>query len=111
MKNYKDLISDAESIFKSSTKGYTNDSNTKIIAAAAIGLAAGAILGILLAPASGTETRDNLSSSLGTAGSNLKDKARQGMDKINDLKNQAVDAVKGKVQSHSTGVSDTNPVV
>lgn len=112
MKNYKDLIEDAESLFKDVTSEHSSNSNGKIIAAAAIGLAAGAILGILLAPASGTETRSTIADSLGGAGSNLKEKARQGMDKLADLKDQAVDAVKTRVQStQSTGAADPNPTV
>lgn len=109
MKNYKDLIENAESIIKDATSDYKNSGNTKVIAAAAIGLAAGAVLGILLAPASGTDTRNTIVDSFSGAGNTIKDKARQGMDKLNDLKNQAVDAVKTQVQG--TGVANTSPAV
>lgn len=105
MKNYKDILNDAESLIKD----VSGPSNGKIIAAAAIGLAAGAVLGILLAPASGSETRSTITDSLAGAGSTIKDKAKQGLDKISDLSSQAVSSVKSKVQG--TGVADTAPAV
>ncbi len=105
MKNYKDILNDAESLIKD----VSGPSNGKIIAAAAIGLAAGAVLGILLAPASGSETRSNITDSLAGAGGTIKDKAKQGFDKISDLSSQAVSSVKSKVQG--TGVADTAPAV
>lgn len=105
MKNYKDILSDAESLIKDVNSNGTG----KIIAAAAIGLAAGAVLGVLLAPASGAETRSSLSESLSGAGSTIKDKAKQGFDKLSDMGSQAVETVKSKVQG--TGVADSAPAV
>ncbi|WP_207426161.1 YtxH domain-containing protein [Pedobacter sp. SYSU D00535] len=105
MKNYKDLLQDAESLFrdvKDSAVSDDSSSNGKVIAAAVIGLAAGAILGILLAPSSGQETRSAISDSVNNMAGTVKDKARQGYDKLGDLKNQAVDAVKSKVGSNGT---------
>ncbi len=105
MKSYNDILSDAKAFIKDSS-----DNNTgKIVAAAVIGLAAGAILGVLLAPASGVDTRSNLSDSLSGAGGTIKDKAKQGFDKLSQLGAQAVDTVKSKVQS--TGVADTAPTI
>ena len=105
MKSYKDILGDAQSWIKDAGSNGTG----KIIAAAAIGLAAGAVLGVLLAPASGAETRSSLSESLSGAGSTIKDKAKQGFDKLSELSSQAVDTVKSKVQG--TGVADTTPAV
>jgi len=100
MKNYKEILDDAETFIKDAKSNGTG----KIIAAAAVGLAVGAVLGILLAPASGTDTRSSLSDSLSGAGNTLKDKAKQGFDKLSQLSTQAVDTVKAKVQK--TNVAD-----
>jgi len=106
MKNYKELIKDAGSLLKGATPDIRshNDSG-KIIAAAVIGLAAGAILGILFAPSAGADTRSTIADSLNSAGGTLKDKAKQGVDKLADLKDQAVSAVKSKVQG-SADIAD-----
>jgi gas vesicle protein len=53
----------------------------KIVLAAAAGIAVGALAGILLAPASGKETREKL------------------MGKASDIKDKAEDAVKGAKES------------
>lgn len=105
MKSYKDILSDAQSLIKDASGNNTG----KIVAAAVVGLAAGAILGVLLAPASGVDTRSSLSDSLNGAGGSIKDKAKQGFDKLSQLGSQAVDSVKSKVQG--TGVADTAPTV
>lgn len=65
----------------------------KIVLAAAAGLAVGALAGILLAPASGKETREKL---MGKA-SDLKDKAE---DAIKTAKESAKESVK-KAADHA----------
>lgn len=111
MKNYKDLLSDAESLFKDVTRtnsrSNNNDETAKLIAVAAIGLAVGGILGILFAPSAGSETRSTIADSVNGFSGTVRDKARQGMDKLADLKNQAVDSVKTRVN----GSTETEPAV
>jgi gas vesicle protein len=46
------------------------------------GLAAGAALGLLFAPESGTQTRDKLSRSLNDLGESIKDRAAAKIDKL-----------------------------
>ncbi|MBC8054082.1 MAG: YtxH domain-containing protein [Sphingobacteriaceae bacterium] len=111
MKNYKELLSDAESLFKdvthSNTKHSSSDETAKLIAVAAIGLAVGGLLGILFAPSAGSETRSTIADSVNGFSGTVRDKARQGIDKLADLKNQAVDTVKTRVN----GSAETEPAV
>jgi gas vesicle protein len=67
-------------------------SETKVAIALLAGLAAGAALGILLAPEAGTETRDKLNESLTNLGESIKDSASEQIDSL-------VDAFKEKVLS------------
>jgi gas vesicle protein len=109
MKSYKDLLSDAESLFKDTSKNVTssNDDTTKLIAVAALGLVVGGILGILFAPSAGTETRSTIADSVSGLSGTVRDKARQGVDKLAELKNQAVETVKAKVN----GQAESEPSV
>jgi len=99
MKNYKELLNDAESLFKNVTHKNTksSDDTGKILAAAIIGLAVGGILGILFAPSAGSETRNTIAGSVNDLSGTVREKARQGVDKLSDLKNQAVDTVRTKI--------------
>ncbi|MGV3509282.1 MAG: YtxH domain-containing protein [Sphingobacteriaceae bacterium] len=110
MKNYKDLLHDAESLFKDVT--HTNSSNNssdtgKLLAAAVIGLAVGGILGILFAPSAGSETRSSIAGSVNDFSGAVREKARQGVDKLGELKNQAVDSIR----SRTNGSTEKEPVV
>jgi gas vesicle protein len=110
MKNYKDLLHDAESLFKDVTHRNTkssNDDTAKLLAVAAIGLAVGGILGILFAPSAGYETRSSIAESVNGFSGTVRDKARQGLDKLADLKTQAVDTVRSRVN----GSTETEPTV
>ena len=100
MKSYNELLEGAKSLLKDAThtKSKSSSDNSNVIIAAVIGLAAGAILGILLAPDRGAETRNNLSHSLSDLGATVRDKARQGASKVADLKDKAVDTVRSKVR-------------
>lgn len=64
-------------------------STTRVLLGVLAGIAAGAALGILFAPDKGSETRKKLAKS----GSDLKDRltewGRNGMDKFEDLKDEA----------------------
>jgi gas vesicle protein len=101
MKNYKDLLQDAESLFNDVThrksKISSSDDTAKLLAVAAIGLAVGGILGILFAPSAGSETRSSIAGSVSGFSGTVREKAKQGIDKLNDLRGQATDAVRSRV--------------
>lgn len=101
MKNYNELLKGAKSLLKdaSHTQSGSGYHNSNIIIAAVIGLAAGAILGILLAPGRGSETRDTLSNSLKDLGSAARNKTKQGAGRLADMKDKAVDIVRSKVRT------------
>ena len=108
MKSYNELLEGAKSLLKDAThtksglnSNHNNGNNSNVLIAAVIGLAAGAILGILLAPERGADTRNNISNSLNNLGSTVRDKARQGTDRLNDLKDKTVEAVRSKTGSAS----------
>ncbi len=107
MKSYKDLLQDAESLFKDATHttNRNNDDTAKLIAVAAIGLAVGGLLGILFAPSAGAETRNTIAGSVNDLSGTVREKARQGIDKLADLKDQAVDTVRSRVN----GAVETEP--
>ncbi|MFA6083737.1 YtxH domain-containing protein [Mucilaginibacter sp.] len=72
--------------------------NTKVIVALLAGMAAGAALGILFAPDSGTETRDKLSESLKNLGDSIKETAAKEIDNLVGIKDKVVDNIKSKVK-------------
>ncbi|HXI00508.1 MAG TPA: YtxH domain-containing protein [Sphingobacteriaceae bacterium] len=106
MKSYNSLLKGAKSLLKDTShiKSRSSDDNGNIVAAAIIGLAAGAILGILLAPERGSETRNYLSNSLGDLGSAVRDKAKQGAERFSELKDKAVETVRSKVRNSDNGM-------
>lgn len=66
----------------------------KIVIAAAAGLAAGTILGILLAPDKGSETRRKLDEEGKRFADDLKETVRRGKEKFNDLKEEFEQMIK-----------------
>ena len=82
-------------------------SETKVVIALLAGLAAGAALGILFAPESGTETRDKLSESLNNLGDSIKESASEQIDNlVSVFKDKVINTVKEKLggtteQEHS----------
>jgi gas vesicle protein len=66
-----------------------------VLAGIGIGVLVGAIAGLLLAPKSGAETRENISTTLGDLG-----------NKISDLSNQVATRVKTAVESGKQAVAD-----
>lgn len=89
--------------------GYdSGHSGASVVGALILGLAVGAIAGILFAPDRGVETRSNLSNTIHDLGSTVKDKAKQGIDKLNQLKDQAVDTVKSTTSGSQNQNAD-NP--
>ena len=110
MKSYKELLHDAESLFKDAThtNSRSSDDTGKLLAVAVIGLAVGGILGILFAPSAGTETRSTIAVSVSGLSGTVRDKAKQGIEKLSDLKNQAVETVRTKVNGSAP---ENEPVV
>ena len=99
MKSYNELLEGAKSLIKDATRTKSRSSNnSNVLIAAVIGLAAGAVLGILLAPNRGSETRNNLSHSLSDLGVTMRNKAKQGANEVANMKDKAVETVRSKVR-------------
>lgn len=73
------------------------NSNSKTVIALLAGLAAGAVLGILFAPDTGSETRDKLSDSIKDITDSFKDAAGKELQNLVNLKDKLVDNVKTKI--------------
>jgi gas vesicle protein len=61
---------------------------SKVVVAVLAGMAAGAALGLLLAPETGAEMRRKISASTSDLIDEILDKASDGLDALNDLKDQ-----------------------
>ncbi|MBW4888099.1 YtxH domain-containing protein [Mucilaginibacter sp. HMF5004] len=72
--------------------------DTKIVVALLAGLAAGAALGILFAPDSGSETRDKLSESLKNLGDSIKETASAEINNLAGLKDKVFNNLKNKAK-------------
>jgi gas vesicle protein len=70
----------------------------KIIAAAAAGIAAGAVLGILFAPDKGSETRKKITDQGKKLADDVKSRIKNGKEKMNKLAEDIEKTVKEKVQ-------------
>jgi len=70
----------------------------KIITAVAAGVAAGAILGVLFAPAKGSETRKKINDQGKKIADTVKEKLEKGKEKINGLKEEFAKTVKDKIE-------------
>lgn len=68
------------------------NTNSKIVVALLTGVAVGAVLGVLFAPESGSETRERLSNALNDLGDSIKDLADKGLE---ELDNTAEKMMKG----------------
>lgn len=66
----------------------------------------GAALGILLAPKSGSETRDKLSKSLNDLGDSIKEIAAEQLDKFTEAKDKIVSKVKGEAKDGLDNLQD-----
>lgn len=94
----------------------SNDTSA-IIAALVAGVAIGAAIGILFAPDSGVETRNQISDKAKDLAGSLKDKAqaiKEGFqskaEDLSDLKDQAVNTVKSKVSGNTENSTGTSQV-
>jgi gas vesicle protein len=67
----------------------------KILTALAVGVVAGAVLGILFAPDKGSETRSKISEQGKKFGEALKDELRKGKEKFDDMKEDLRKAANG----------------
>lgn len=73
-------------------------STGKILTAIVAGAALGAIVGILLAPDKGSETRKKINEEGKKLAEDVKDKFRRGKEKLNGLKEEFQQTVKEKVE-------------
>ena len=71
--------------------------NSKAIVALLTGLAAGAALGLLLAPEKGIDIRDRLLGSLKGLGDTIKDTASAEIDNLLAFKDKFIDNIKDKM--------------
>ncbi|SFD87337.1 YtxH domain-containing protein [Spirosoma endophyticum] len=63
-----------------------------------VGLAVGAVVGILLAPESGTKTRKRISSESDSFFKDLQDQLQSGLDSIKSQYNDYIDTASGKTE-------------
>ena len=75
----------------------SNDS--KLLVGLILGAAAGAIAGLLMAPASGKETREKIKGSVGEFKEDLDGKLADISDKLKDLDSGSLDEIKNKFES------------
>jgi gas vesicle protein len=71
--------------------------NSKVLIGLLAGLAAGAAIGLLFAPESGTETRSRLGQSVKDLSDTIQERAADQLGNLGDLKEKVVNAVKGKL--------------
>ena len=80
--------------------------NSKTVVALIAGLAAGAALGVLFAPASGEETTDKLSRSLKDLKDKVMDRASDEINRLAQLKDELTDKAKEKFSTSKEEVKD-----
>jgi gas vesicle protein len=79
---------------------------TKIIAALLVGAAAGAAIGLLLAPESGSELREDIADYVNDLVEKTKDKAKVTGDDLKEYGNNLVDKAKSKLNGVLGTMSD-----
>lgn len=77
------------------------NSNGKILIAAASGMAAGAVLGILFAPRKGIKTRKEINEQIKNLAGSVEESFNKGKDKFYELKDKVEHAVKETVAQFS----------
>lgn len=80
-----------------------NNDVSKIFVAFLAGAAVGAVLGILYAPSSGEETRQNLADGARKISDKIKTKAEQGMNYVGSLKEKAGDFMRNQEEGEPGG--------
>lgn len=74
------------------------NTNGKILAAVAAGIAAGAVLGILFAPDKGSETRRKINETGKKFTDDVKDKFQKSKEKFNEMNEEFKQGVKEKAE-------------
>jgi len=75
--------------------------NTKILIGVLAGMAAGAALGLLLAPLKGKDTRDELSLSIKDAGYELQDLTQGQLEQLDNIKEHVKQSISNRFRESS----------
>jgi len=75
--------------------------NTKILIGVLAGMAAGAALGLLLAPLKGKDTRDELSLSIKDAGYELQDLTQGQLEQLDNIKEHVKQSISNRFRDSS----------
>lgn len=78
------------------------DNTGKVLAALLVGAAAGAIVGLLMAPESGSNTRSKIGKTAEDLADELEDAWEDGAEKIKDLADEAI----AEIEKYSRKVTD-----
>lgn len=78
------------------------DNTGKVLAALLVGAAAGAIVGLLMAPESGSTTRSKIGKTAEDLADELEDAWEDGAEKIKDLADEAI----AEIEKYSRKVTD-----
>ena len=73
------------------------NNSSKILLAAAAGMAAGVVLGVLFAPDKGAETREEINEQIKNLAGSVEDTFNKGKDKFHELKDTVERALKETV--------------
>lgn len=76
------------------------NNNIKILIGTGVGLAAGAVLGILFAPEKGADTRKEINDQIKKLADTVEGSFNKGKEKFHDIKEKVEQAVKEKVEQY-----------
>ncbi|HET7115957.1 MAG TPA: YtxH domain-containing protein [Hanamia sp.] len=77
------------------------NNNSKILVAAAAGMVAGAVLGILFAPDKGAETREEINEQIKKLAGSVESTFNKGKDKFHEIKDKVEHAVNETIEQFS----------